>query len=170
MFKDKILPIGFLASALTLSGMVVATAQTAGAPIQAAQPATVAPTEMVVPVDHRGGKRGRDGRGMSLGALVTDADGDGRITADEIDLARAALVAGADASGDGDISLEEYEAIFVELMRDRLVDSFQALDGDASGQITAPEFDDALSRIIDRMDRNEDGVIDADDRRGHDRT
>lgn len=169
MFKDKILPIGFLASALTLSGMVVATAQTADAPIQAIQPATVAPAEMVVPVDHRGGKRGRDGRGMTLGALVTDADGDGRITADEIDLARAALVAGA-ASGDGDISLEEYEAIFIELMRDRLVDSFQELDGDASGSITGQEFDDALGRIIDRMDRNEDGVIDADDRRGHDRT
>jgi hypothetical protein len=47
MFKDKILPIGFLASALTLSGMVVATAQTAGTEVQ---PATVAPAEMVIPV------------------------------------------------------------------------------------------------------------------------
>ena len=167
MFKDKTLPIGFLASALTLSGMVVASAQTAGTEVQ---PATVAPAEKMIPVAHRGGKRGRDGRGMTLGALVTDADGDGRITADEIDLARTALVAGADASGVGNISIEDYEAIFTELMRERLVDSFQVLDSDASGSITGQEFDDALSRITDRMDRNDDSFIDADDRRGHDRT
>jgi hypothetical protein len=171
MTKHNIFAIGFLAAALGLSGAVIATAQDSatGATAQAeAAPAAV--QDMLIRADHRGGERGRDRRGLSLGALLTDADGDGTITADEIDLARAALIAGADASGNGGISLEEYQTIFLDLMRDKMVDSFQGLDADGDGEIGTTEMDDAIAEIVERMDRNEDGIISADDENGRTRT
>lgn len=92
---------------------------------------------------------------MPFGALFTDSDGDGTITPEEIALARAALIAGADASQNGEISLEEYETIFLELMRDPLVDSFQHLDADGNGAVTDAEFEAATSKMLERMDRDD---------------
>jgi len=159
-----------MAVTLTLSGTAIATAQNvplASSEILAVE--TVGLPEMLIQADHRGGERGRNSRVLSLGALLNDVDGDGTITADEIDLARSALIAGADANGKGDISLEEYQTIFVELMRDRMVDGFQDLDANGSSEITTDEVDAAIARIMNRMDRNDDGVLNADDQRDRDR-
>ena len=85
-----------------------------------------------------------------LGKGSANADRNGAITADEIDLARAALIAGADARWNRAISLDEYKTIFVELMRDHIVDSFRHADDDADAE---------LSCLLDGIDGS---VIDAD--------
>ena len=161
MTRPSTLPLAFLAAVLTLNGAALATAQTADT--DAAATAGTGPAA-ITPVDHRPGREGRGGFGLS--ALFEDADGDGTVTADEIDLALSALVARADAGSDGSITLEEYRTIFLELTQDRMVDGFQALDADGDGQVTAEEFDTALAGMVAHADRNGDGAITAEDRRG----
>ncbi|WP_106745415.1 hypothetical protein [Yoonia maritima] len=84
MASSNILPVGFIAIMLTLSGTAIATAQ--NGPFTSSE-ATAAVTaekfEMLIRADHRVGERSRNSRGMSPGALLNDADGDGTITADE---------------------------------------------------------------------------------------
>ena len=77
------------------------------------------------------------------------SDGNCTISSDEIDLARAALIAGADATGKGVISFDEYQTIFVELMRDHM-----------HGSLRDPETHAELSCLLDAVDGN---VIDAND-------
>jgi Ca2+-binding EF-hand superfamily protein len=50
------------------------------------------------------------------------------------------------------------------MMKPRMVDAFQKVDADGDAVITAAELDDLVAGAIDRMDRNGDGVISADDR------
>jgi len=121
----------------------------------------------------RGGHEGGDraaARGMTrlTGLLeLYDTDGDGALTQDEIAAARNAQLSQFDADGNGSLSLQEYQGLWLDAMRDRMVDRFQSHDDDGDGQVTAQEFADAQARRIARMDRNEDGVINRDDfRRG----
>lgn len=157
MKKDKLLPIGFAVAVLTVSGAAVVTAQSNPVANEAEPAIAVEDTPAIIlRTDGRHGDRRRDGGRMPFGALFTDSDGDGTITPEEIALARAALIAGADASQNGEISLEEYETIFLDLMRDPLVDSFQHLDADGNGAITDAEFEAATSKMLERMDRDDD--------------
>ena len=120
----------------------------------------------------RGGDRGDRGqRGammMERFAEQFDTNGDGDITQEEIDAARAAQLVEFDADGDGSLSLDEYEALWLDAMRDRMVDRFQAHDDDGDGVVTAEEFGEEFTKIVERRDRNGDGVLNADDmqRRG----
>ncbi len=106
-----------------------------------------------------------------FGAMMqkVDADADGAVTQAEIDTFRATLVTGADTSGEGDISLDEFETIYLEMIRDRMVDAFQNLDSDGDGVVTQAEMDQRFGNVVEQMDRNDDGKIDADDRGGHER-
>ncbi|WP_424928218.1 hypothetical protein [Amaricoccus tamworthensis] len=174
MKKSNIIPVTFLAAATVLSGLTFATAQTEA-------DNTTAPTE-VSESDGRivhakfGGGRGdhRGGRAM-FGQILknVDADADGSVSQTEIDSYRSALVTGADQSGEGNISLDEFESIYLEIVRNRMVDTFQNLDEDGDGVITQAEMDERFGNIVERMDRNDDGVLNGDDRRGdghrHDR-
>lgn len=163
----KILPVSFLATMAVLSGLAVATAQSAPetAPVQA-ETATQAPKAKRV--DFRGHHGGPGGRGM-FGQILekVDTDGDRSVTQAEIDAFRAAAVADADVSGEGDISLDEFETIYLDLIRNRMVDAFQDLDADGDGVVTQAEMDNRFGDIVDRMDRNEDGKLDRDDRVRH---
>ncbi|MHA3978229.1 EF-hand domain-containing protein [Halovulum sp. GXIMD14794] len=120
---------------------------------------------------HRGGKGMRGDRGammMERFAEQFDTNGDGDITQDEIDAARAAQLAEFDADGDGSLNLQEYEALWLDAMRERMVDRFQAHDDDGDGAVTVEEFGEEFTNIVERRDRNGDGVLNADDmqRRG----
>jgi len=94
-----------------------------------------------------------------------DADGDGRITRAEIDAALDDRRTRFDADGDGALSLEEFEPVWLELMRPRLVDRFQALDADGDGVVTDAEVAERVDRMMRRADVDGDGAIGADDRR-----
>lgn len=164
MTKSKIFPAAFLVTSLVLSGAVIANAQSVTGD---------APDTAVVQTDFRGehGPRGDQGprgmRGMFQQVMTeVDADGDGAVTQVEIDTFRSALVEGADTSGDGNLTIEEFETIFAEMVRDHMVDAFQDLDGDGDGNVTAAEMDARFGGIVERMDRNGDGALSADDRGG----
>jgi len=111
---------------------------------------------------HRGGRGGN-----RMGQMMEnfDTNGDGQLTQEEIDTARAAKLAEFDADGDGQLTLEEYQALWLDAMRERMVDRFQSHDDDGDGQVTVEEFNEDFANIVDRMDRNDDGVLSSDDRR-----
>lgn len=176
MISTKLIPAAFLAVAATVSGLTVATAQTSDIPMTRTQ-GDLDPTK----ADFRFGWGGdRDGRGdrqwgqggrrhgggEMFGQMMQDVDAnaDGAITQEEINAFYTAKVAEADASGDGDLSLEEFQTIFAEMTRGRMVDVFQRLDDDGDGAVTAAELDDRFGNVVERMDRNDDGQLDADDR------
>ena len=96
---------------------------------------------------------------------VYDADGDGAVSQEEIDQWRAERLGQFDADGDGRLSLEEYQALWLDAMRERMVDRFQAHDDDGDGQVTVEEFGERTSRIVLMRDRNGDGVLNLDDAR-----
>lgn len=132
--------------------------------------------------DHRGehGERrgGRDGHramhgghgmrgGMMMQQILTEADtdGDGALTQAEIDAYRSAQVSAADASGDGNLEIEEFATLYNQFMRPHMVDAFQELDADGDGAITAEELNTRVDGLVDRLDRDGDGAISPADRR-----
>ena len=92
-----------------------------------------------------------------------DADGDGRVTQAEIDEGRQGRLAEFDRDGDGSLSLEEFEGLWMAVMRERMVDRFQALDADGDGSVTSEEFIRPFSHMVSRLDRNGDGELTADE-------
>lgn len=173
MTTSKILAGSFIAVAALLSGLTVATAQTATdtAPAQAEAPADgPKATHADFRKGHGDNERGdRGGRGMFRQMMEkVDADGDRAVTQAEIDTFRTAVVTNADKSGEGDISLGEFETIYLEMTRDRMVDAFQDLDADGDGAVTKAEMDKRFGNVVERMDRNEDGKLDRGDQGGRD--
>ena len=116
---------------------------------------------------HGGGPGGHGGR-MAMMMQYFDSNGDGAISRGEIEQVRDERFAAFDANGDSALSLAEFEGLWLDFMRERMVDGFQRFDADGDGLITAAEIDRPLDRAMQWMDRNEDGVIDRSDfkRRG----
>lgn len=110
----------------------------------------------------RGGKRGGQIKALFKNA---DLNKDGSLTQEEIDTYRATQVANADANGDGNVSLAEFETIWLVQTKNKMIRTFQRLDSDADGSITKAEQDEPFANIVERMDRNGDGVLNKDDRR-----
>ena len=81
------------------------------------------------------------------------------MTQEEIDGVRAAELAEYDADGDGTLNLEEYQALWLARVYERMVDAFQALDANGDGEITIEEFNAGLANIVARMDQDGDGAL-----------
>lgn len=71
-----------------------------------------------------------------------------------------------DANGDGYVSFEEMQAWRAAERERRARERFARLDTDGDGRVSVEEIQAAQSRRIERMDRNDDGVIDRSDWRG----
>ena len=78
---------------------------------------------------------------------------------------RQARLAEFDADGDGSLNLEEYQALWLDAMRERMVDRFQAHDDDGDGLVTAEEFGEPFDRIVSRLDGDGDGEVTEDELR-----
>lgn len=111
-----------------------------------------------------GGHGGMHG-GLHDMMLSFDANGDGKLSQEEIDQGRANQLKKFDKNGDGTLNLAEYEALWLDVMRERMVDRFQAHDDDGDGKVTAEEFGERFAGMVKFMDRNGDGVLDETDMR-----
>ncbi|MEZ5923389.1 MAG: hypothetical protein R3D57_03305 [Hyphomicrobiaceae bacterium] len=112
-----------------------------------------------------GGKRWHRGGGRMMHMLgQLDTNKDKKLTQEEIDGARSALLTTHDANKDGALTLDEFEGVFMEQMRQMMVRQFQRLDRDGNASITAEEFSEPFAGLVARMDRNNDGVLDENDR------
>jgi len=94
-----------------------------------------------------------------------DANQDGRLTQAEIDQARQAKLTEFDSDGDGSLTLEEYQALWLDAMRERMVDNFQDHDDEGDGMVTAEEFGERYSGIVSRVDEDGDGAVTMDEMR-----
>ena len=94
-----------------------------------------------------------------------DANQDDKLTKVEIDEAIRSRIASADVDGDGKLNLDEFQPILVDIMRPKIVDGFQFLDANGDAVITLDEIDRPMSRIVSRLDRNDDGELTSDELR-----
>jgi Ca2+-binding EF-hand superfamily protein len=118
---------------------------------------------------HHHGGRGGPGGGDRLFEQF-DTNGDGLITQAEIDQVLEDRLASFDADNDGSLNLEEYQALWLDAMRERMVDRFQAHDDDGDAVVTVEEFVESYGSMVRHVDRNDDGQITRDDlRRQRDR-
>ena len=106
---------------------------------------------------HHGGHWGGGARAMLMEQF--DANQDGSLTRAEIDESVRARMAAADSDGDGQLDLEEFQPLLVEIMRPKIVDGFQFLDADGSAAISLEELERPVERIISRLDRDDDGTV-----------
>ncbi|MBO6946735.1 MAG: EF-hand domain-containing protein [Rhodospirillales bacterium] len=102
-------------------------------------------------------------RGMHM-METYDTNGDGALTLDEITTERGKKFKQFDANGDGALTLDEYQGLWMDAMRERMVDRFQKHDDDGDGKISVDDFNKRFKRMMTWMDRNGDGKVDRDDR------
>jgi Ca2+-binding EF-hand superfamily protein len=92
-----------------------------------------------------------------------DTNKDGTITKAEITGVRKSELAKYDANKDGKLSLNEFQSLWTDLMRDRMVDHFQRLDNDGDASVTESEIAKPMNRMMSFLDRNNDGAISKDE-------
>lgn len=117
---------------------------------------------------HHKGRHGgwrRHGHGFRRLIERFDTDKDGKLTQDELNKARIDLLARYDANKDGALSLDEFQKLWLDFKRLRMVRVFQRFDRDGDASITSDEFLKPFAHAVERMDRNDDGVLDKSDRR-----
>ncbi|MDA7946817.1 MAG: hypothetical protein MPJ78_05010 [Hyphomicrobiaceae bacterium] len=112
-------------------------------------------------------RKGKKHRGRGAGRMMErfDANEDGKLTQEEIDEVRKKAFAKHDANKDGKLDLAEFKTRWIEFTQPRMVRSFQYIDRDGDAVITVKEYLKPFSTVVARMDRNEDGVLDKDDRK-----
>ena len=113
---------------------------------------------------HHGGMRGHRAQMMME---RYDADKDGKLTQEEINSNREAWLKEFDANNDGKLSLDEFKQLWLKARAERIVRAFQRFDRDGDAGVTLEEYQRPLADIVERMDRNGDGALSKDDRRGH---
>ncbi len=101
-----------------------------------------------------------------LALSIHDENDDGRITPEEIEAAKAARFAQADADGNGGLSSEELftlqEAIRAEVQAARAAGAIARFDDNGDGLLQADEIEARTPRhasVFDRLDTDSDGAI-----------
>lgn len=114
-----------------------------------------------------GERHGQHGRGMRGERLLEsfDSNNDGKLTQAEVDQTRRDRLVQFDMDKDGKLSLQEYQALWLDAMRRHMVDRFQALDDDGDAAVTTEEFVAPFGKVVNRMDRNTDGELTRDELR-----
>jgi Ca2+-binding EF-hand superfamily protein len=110
----------------------------------------------------------RRGHGMSERirdfAERYDANKDGTISQQEIDQNRTAWHAEFDIDKDLGLTLQEFERLWLKARHVEMVRDFQLFDRDGDGKVTVEEYKRPLAEIVERRDRNGDGVLSKEDR------
>ena len=115
-----------------------------------------------------GGGRWRHGHGGMMRGFMEryDTNKDGKVTQQEIDANRTEWFGKFDADKNGSLNLKEFETLWLEAHRKQMVREFQRLDPNGDAGVTLDEYKEPLSRIVANRDRNGDGAISKEDRRG----
>ncbi|MEM8571831.1 MAG: hypothetical protein AAGG56_13135 [Pseudomonadota bacterium] len=176
MEMKKLLPASILVVALSAGSVAMVSAQDRSPMTDEREMRTEAQEHRA---HYRGDREARDrldrggfrDRGMRENFIIlfeeVDMDGDGMVTQEEVDAFRDAKVGEADTSGDGALSIEEFDDLYREFTRSQMVDLFQRLDANGDGVIGSEEMDRRFGNAVERMDRNGDGALSIQDgRRG----
>ncbi len=113
----------------------------------------------------KGGHHGKAHKKMLRMMKQFDSNGDSSLTQAEIDEGRQKQLAQYDSDKDGNLSLQEFQALWLDRTRSRMVDRFQNLDEDGDASVTTAEFMEPFANAVERHDRNGDGALSRDDRR-----
>jgi len=110
------------------------------------------------------GERQWAGAGRGHGQMrmmfeMLDQDGDGRVTREEFETVRGELFASADTDGTGSFTLEDFSTIWMTVNDGRVVRMFQRLDDNGDLAVSPEERAARSQTMMERMDRNQDGVI-----------
>ena len=97
-----------------------------------------------------------------------DANKDGKVDAAEMTAFRDKMFADANSDGKDGVTIQEFEPWFWNQHREMMVRAFQHLDADGDGQVSKAEADAASEQMLNRFDRNDDGVLSSDDRSNRD--
>jgi len=99
--------------------------------------------QMMMKMHGQGMMGGMHGHGMKGDnwLAVLDADEDGRLSQAEITEGLKARMQAHDADGDGNLSIEEFEALHSSMIRETMVDRFQQFDADGDGAVTPGEIE-----------------------------
>ncbi len=117
----------------------------------------------------RGEGHGRRGHGSMMMTHMTeryDADKDGKISQSEIDANRTAWHGEFDGDKNANLSLTEFQSLWLKARRDEMVREFQRFDRDGDGQVTLDEYKAPMAGMAARMDRDGDGMMGPSDRSG----
>ena len=115
--------------------------------------------------------RGRHGAGDVSGLMERyDANRDGALSQEEIDTNRTQWHGEFDKDKSGDLSLAEFEVLWLKARHEMMVREFQEFDRDGDAKLTLEEYRAPLNAMVSRMDRNGDALLNKDDRyrRGRD--
>lgn len=93
-----------------------------------------------------------------------DTNADGALAQDEINAAINTRYTTFDGNKDGQLSLEEFQALWAELTRPVAVRAFQFLDPNGDSAVARAEVDERFGSLVSRFDRNDDGMLSPDDR------
>ncbi len=105
------------------------------------------------------------GNGPAAHFLSMDANGDGKVTAEEIDAFRAEQFKTADTDGDGFLSKDELLAAAMTRMQERMAQRIDKMiahdDKDGDGKISLAEQDGnpRMDRMFSRLDKDGDGAL-----------
>jgi hypothetical protein len=61
--------------------------------------------------------------------------------------------------------LQEYQVLWLDAMRNRMVDRFQSLDDDGDAAVTSEEFLAPFGKVVSRRDRDDNGELTRDEMR-----
>lgn len=118
--------------------------------------------------DMSGGRHHKGAKRMMRMLETYDSNGDNALTLEEVTSERGRKFKQFDTNGDGTLDIGEYQGLWMDAMRERMVDRFQKHDNDGDGKITEADFSSRYNRMMKWMDRNGDGKVDRDDvHRGH---
>ena len=96
-----------------------------------------------------------------------DANGDKKVTQDEINTNREAWHKEFDTDNDGKLSLEEFKQLWLKAKAQRIVRDFQQFDRDGDAGVTVGEYLRPMEDLVERKDRNGDGALSRADMRRH---
>src|SRR3546814_19397634 len=97
--------------------------------------------------ERHGGMKHGGGRHMARMLDNFDANDDGKLSQAEIDQTRGERLSSFDADKDQNLTLGEYEQLWLDAMRERMVDRVQDLDADGAARVAAREFRRTLDKV-----------------------